>query len=132
VIPNPAQTFTAVTVVWVAVGGAIGSLLRFAIAEAVRRLPALAGLPWATLAVNVIGSLVLGFFMRWATDTDTSPQVRAFVMIGICGGFTTFSTFALEGATMIHDGQIVRAAAYAMLSVVLSIGAVFAGYALAR
>lgn len=128
----PAIPFPPGTVLWVALGGAIGSVLRYGVSEAMRRVPSLSGLPWATLTVNVAGSLVLGWFLRWALDADVTPQVRAFVAIGVCGGFTTFSTFAFESAALLEAGYAGRAALYALLSVGLSIGATFLGYALAR
>lgn len=120
------------TVLWVALGGAIGAALRFAVSELLRRVPMLAGLPWSTLLVNVSGSFALGWFLRWAMDADVTPQMRAFVAIGICGGYTTFSTFALEGTQLLEAGHVGRAALYAISSVVLAIGATFAGYAVAR
>lgn len=128
-IPSPAIAYPANTALWVALGGAVGSALRFAVAEMSRRLPAFAGLPWPTLAVNVLGSLALGMILRWAVANDASPQVRAFLMIGVCGGFTTFSAFSLETAGMLHAHLFGRAAAYAVTSVLLSVAAVFAGYA---
>lgn len=135
-IPTPG-TMTTVpfppgTVLWVALGGAIGSALRFAAGEAMRRLPAFATFPWGTLLINVVGSLAIGAFLRWATDTDASPQVRAFVAIGLCGGFTTFSTFAAENLALLQGGQAMRAALHAALSLGLTVGAAFLGYLAAR
>lgn len=127
-----APAFPFSTVLWVSLGGAIGTALRFGLTEAMRRLPAAGSLPWATLTVNVTGSLVLGAFLGWALDADVSPQVRAFVAIGVCGGFTTFSTFAFDSLALIQSGAVTRAATYAVLSVVLCVLATFAGYTLAR
>jgi CrcB protein len=124
--------FPATTVLWVALGGAIGSALRFGVSEAMRRAPALVSLPWATLTVNVIGSFVLGWYLRSSMADAVSPQARAFVAIGLCGGFTTFSTFAFETATLLETGHLTRAAAYATLSVALCLGATFAGFAISR
>jgi CrcB protein len=86
-------------------------------------------LPWHTLGVNVLGSFALGLLLRWSVATDASPAVRAFAMIGVCGGFTTFSAFSLETADMLQSSQFSRALAYALGSVLLSVAAVFAGYA---
>ena len=127
-----AVPFPPGTILWVALGGAVGSALRFGVSEAVRRLPALSHLPWATLIVNVVGSLVIGWFLRWSTETDASPQIRAFIAIGLCGGFTTFSAFAAENLTFLQAGQPGRALLHATASVLLSLAAVFAGYSLAR
>ncbi|HET8769426.1 MAG TPA: fluoride efflux transporter CrcB [Gemmatimonadaceae bacterium] len=131
-ISSPTVALPATTILWVALGGAIGSALRFAVSDIMRRLPALASLPWATLFVNVTGSFVIGWYLRSVVSADASPQLRAFIAIGICGGYTTFSTFALENAQLLENGLIARAAVYAIASVTLSIGATFLGYAVAR
>ncbi len=131
-MPQSVVPLPATTVLWVALGGAIGSALRFGISEWMRRLPALATLPWATLTINVLGSFVLGWFLRASFEPELTPQVRAFVAIGICGGFTTFSTFAFETVTLLEAGYVGRAMAYGMLSVGLSLAATIVGYWLAR
>jgi CrcB protein len=131
-MPQAITSLPTTTVLWVALGGAIGSALRFGISEWMRRIPALASLPWATLTVNVVGSLVLGWFLRWAVDADVSPQLRAFVAIGACGGFTTFSTFAFETVTLLESGYLGRAMLYGALSVGLSLAATIVGFLLAR
>ncbi len=125
--------FTVTTALWVALGGALGSVLRFAVSAAVRGMPALAGLPWATLGVNVTGSLVIGALAGLiAGGNDITPPMRAFVMVGVLGGFTTFSTFALEGLEMLQGGSVTKAMLYASASVILSIGAAALGFTLAR
>ena len=116
-ISSPTVALPATTILWVALGGAIGSALRFAVTDIMRRLPALASLPW---------------YLRSVVSADASPQLRAFIAIGICGGYTTFSTFALENAQLLENGLIARAAIYAIVCVTLSIGATFLGYAVAR
>jgi CrcB protein len=131
-MPQAITSLPPTTVLWVALGGALGSALRFGISEWMRRVPALAALPWATLTVNVVGSLVLGWFLHWAVDADVSPQLRAFVAIGVCGGFTTFSTFAFETVTLLESGYLARAMLYGALSVGLSLAAIIAGFQLAR
>ncbi len=125
--------FTVATALWVALGGALGSVLRFAISAIVRGTPALAGLPWATLGVNVTGSLAIGALAGLiAGGNDITPPMRAFVMVGVLGGFTTFSTFALEGIELLQGGSAVKAMAYASASVILSIGAAALGFTIAR
>ncbi len=84
--------------------------------------------PWGTLIINIVGSFALGalaeaFALRW----DASPSVRVFLTIGICGGFTTFSTFSLDTVYLMNRGEMALSAAYVAASVVLSIGALFAG-----
>jgi len=118
----------------VMIGGAIGSALRFAmstwIAEATRSM-----FPWGTLAVNVIGSFVIGFFTG-LTGPDgpllVSPVARAFVTIGIIGGFTTFSSFSLQTMLLVQDGQWFAAAGNVLSSVALCLLAVAGGIALAN
>lgn len=131
-IMNPIVEFPPTTVLWVALGGAIGSSLRFGASEVMRRIPALAAFPWSTLLINVVGSFVIGWFLRWAATSQSTPQVRAFVAIGLCGGFTTFSTFAAEHLSLLQSGEVGRAALHALLSFSLTVGAAYLGYLLAR
>ncbi len=135
-IPTPGTVnptpFPPTTVLWVALGGALGSALRFGAGEAMRRVPAFAQFPWGTLVINVLGSLLIGWFLRWSSVAETTPQFRAFVAMGICGGFTTFSTFAVENLALLQGGQVGRAALHAALSLSLTVGAAFLGYTLAR
>lgn len=122
----------ASTLLWVAAGGALGSALRYGVAEWARRIPALAGFPWATLSVNVSGSFALGAVAGWALDSDASPGLRAFLMIGVLGGYTTFSSFAFEGLAMLQRGEALRAAGYALVSVLLSVAAAAIGFGITR
>jgi CrcB protein len=121
------------TVLWVALGGALGASLRFVIGEWARRLPSLASFPWATLGINVTGSLLLGALASGALlGESSSPQLRAMVMIGVLGGFTTFSSFSLETVAMLQSGALTRALFYTLASVALSVGAAAIGLTLAR
>ena len=89
--------------------------------------------PVGTLVVNVTGSLVLGFVLRYAVATPAlSPEVRALLTTGFCGGYTTFSTFSYETAAMLEDGQYARAAAYATFSVLLALAGTWLGFIAAR
>ena len=118
---------------WVAVGGAIGSMARLWLGVKVTLLTGLA-FPWGTILVNIIGSLVIGFV---ATLTGPNGRVvvpvnaQAFVMVGLCGGFTTFSAFSLQTLELARDGRLMHAGANTMLSVVLCLGAVALGHWLA-
>lgn len=114
----------------VAIGGALGSVLRYAVGLAMQR--ASVDFPYGTLTINVSGSLVLGFLMRFLLATTASPELRAALTIGVCGGYTTFSTFSYEIAALMEGGHVGRAATYAVLSTVLSVAATFAGFAFAR
>ena len=82
--------------------------------------------------INVLGSFLLGFIVRYALETPAvSTEVRAFLTIGLCGGFTTFSTFSYESATLLERGEWSRLAVYVGLSLLLTIGGVLLGAALA-
>ncbi|MDQ2888945.1 MAG: fluoride efflux transporter CrcB [Gemmatimonadota bacterium] len=117
---------------YVAAGSALGGVSRYVIGSALQTRIGFA-FPVGTLLVNITGSLLLGFIMRLAFgNTQMSPETRIFLTTGFCGGYTTFSTFSFETAGMLETGQYWRAAAYVTLSVVLSITATFAGFALAQ
>ena len=118
------------TLLQVALGGAIGSGLRFATGLAVLRLSG-PGFPLAILTVNVVGSFLMGLFVVWSYQRGLTGW-QPFVMTGVLGGFTTFSAFSLEAFTLLERGQPMAAAAYVGLSVILSIGALAAGVILAR
>ena len=125
---TPAPTSLAALLA-VAGGGALGAVARHLATIAGARV-ATAGLPWPTLAINIVGSFILGWFLRWADATDAASGMRLFVAVGLCGGFTTFSTFAVETLALMQGGQALRAALYVTLSVVGAIAAGAAGFAL--
>ena len=118
---------------WVALGGGIGSMARLWLSVHVALLTGLA-FPWGTILVNIIGSLVIGFV---ATFTGPGGRLvvpvdaQAFVMVGLCGGFTTFSAFSLQTLELARDGRLPYAGANIMLSVVLCLTAVTLGHWLA-
>ena len=120
------------SLVWyVALGSAVGGVCRFALATAVQSRVG-TPFPWGTLVINVTGSLVLGFILRYALQTSVvSPEVRALLTTGFCGGYTTFSTFSYEAATLLEEGGYQRATLYVLASVLLSLAAVFLGFAAA-
>ena len=108
---------------WVALGGAIGSLARHWLSVAGAKLFG-PRFPWATLGINVGGSLLIGYA---AARPGLSAAARAFVMVGVCGGFTTFSSFSLQTFEMVRGGRGGAAAGYVAGSVLLSLGAVVLG-----
>lgn len=114
----------------VALGGAIGASLRFGTGLVLVRLVG-SGFPVAIIAVNVIGSFLMGLFVVYSFHRG-AEYLNLFVMTGILGGFTTFSAFSLEAFTLFERGQYQMAALYVGLSVVLSIGALVLGVLLAR
>ena len=109
----------------VAAGGALGSVARWSVSEVV---PASGGVPWATLIVNVVGSLLLGALLVVVAEVITDrPLVRPFLGIGVLGGFTTFSTYALETRDLLAGSEYAVAAAYALGSVAAGVLAVWVG-----
>jgi len=119
-------------VFWVGAGGFIGSSLRFFVSGWVQRLFSFGSFPWGTLAVNGLGCLVLGFLGGLADSRQIfGPAQRAFMFMGVLGGFTTFSTFAYETVGLAqHSGM--RALANAALQLGLGLAAAATGYALTR
>jgi CrcB protein len=116
----------------VAIGGAIGSVARLLIGAAIQQRVG-GGFPLGTLAINVTGSLLLGFLVPITLDTPAvTPVIRALLTTGLCGGYTTFSTFSYDTATLIEEGAYRRTAAYVLASVILSLAGTFAGIAAAR
>jgi CrcB protein len=119
-------------VVWIALGSALGGVSRYLFGGLIQRLID-TPFPSGTLAINVVGSLLLGFIIRYSLETPAvSPELRGFLTIGFCGGFTTFSTFSYESAVMLEEGQWTRLAAYVGLSVLLTVAGTLAGFAVAR
>jgi len=114
----------------VAAGGALGAAARYLVNVGVMRALG-PGFPWATLAVNVAGSFLMGALVIWLARRG-GQHLAPFVMTGVLGGFTTFSAFSLDVATLWERGEAAAAAAYAAGSVVLSVGALFAAMWLLR
>jgi fluoride exporter len=116
----------------VGIGGALGSMLRYAIAIlSIERIGP--GFPWHTAAINIVGSLLIGIVATYSQSSiGLSPYVSAFAMVGVLGGFTTFSTFSYDTVTLLSDGVPTIALAYACGSVILGVLGVMAGMGLAR
>ncbi len=119
--------------VWVAVGSGVGSVLRYA-AGWVAPAEATWGWPLATLGVNVLGSCFIGFFAAMAGPDGRwliSPAVRQGVMVGLCGGLTTFSAFSLEGVLLLHVGELLETFSYVLVSLIGWLAAAWFGHAAA-
>lgn len=118
----------------VAAGGALGAAARYGVGLWAFRLFPTAAWPWGTLAVNLIGGLLMGLLTGWLTFRGGvhGESLRLFAAVGVLGGFTTFSAFSLETALMIERRQFAMAGGYAAVSVVLSIVALFIGLMVAR
>jgi CrcB protein len=116
----------------VAAGGAIGACARYGVAQVMLRLLG-PGYPYGTLFVNVFGSLLMGVLietiaLRWSP----SPEMRVLLVTGFLGAFTTFSAFSLDVALLVQKGATLSALGYVLLSVILSIGGLFAGMHIMR
>ena len=118
------------TMLQVAAGGALGAAARYLVNVSAMRLFG-PGFPWATLVVNVAGSFLMGVLVV-ALARRGGQHLAPFLMTGLLGGFTTFSAFSLDVATLYERGAVGPAAAYAAASVILSVAGLFAGLALAR
>ena len=112
----------------VGLGGFIGSVARFWVSKLNIYFHFLS-IPMGTLTVNILGSFIIGFITGIsATSELISPSLRLFLMVGICGGFTTFSSFTNENMTLIQNGQILSALLYTGLSIFLGFSAVYLGF----
>ena len=116
--------------VWIAIGSALGGVARYWCSGVAARLIG-ETFPWGTLIVNVVGSFIIGFFAT-LTGPDgrvfASSAARQFVMIGFCGGYTTFSSFSIQTLNLVQDGEWLQAGGNIVGSVVLCLVAVWAGY----
>jgi CrcB protein len=115
----------------IALGGAVGSLLRYLVGQAVQRTSA-SGFPIGTMFVNVSGCFLIGVLVRQFMNMQLTPELRALLIVGFCGGFTTFSTFSAETIGLIEGGEYGRASGYVILSVGLCLLATVAGMAAMR
>jgi fluoride exporter len=118
-----------VTYLWVALGSAVGGVARYLAGLAGAALVGEA-FPWTTIFVNATGSLVIGFFS--AISSTESPylvrtEIRVFVMVGICGGYTTFSSFSLQTFALLREGRALAAAANVILSMLVCLISVWLG-----
>lgn len=113
-------------------GGALGSGARYLVNVGAARWIGIA-FPWATMFVNIAGSFAMGLLVEYVIlRHNASPELRTFLATGILGGFTTFSAFSLDVATLADRGDFGLAAVYLIISVVVSIAALYAGIAIAR
>jgi CrcB protein len=122
--------FSIAALAAIGAGGAAGSVARYVLGTLLQRPDS--RLPYGTLLVNVTGSFALGLLISVLATRTSSPELRLFLTIGLCGGYTTFSSFALESSAFIQDGRMVRLLVYVMLSVSLTIAAMVAGLSAGR
>ena len=115
----------------IAMGGAVGALLRYAVSGVAYRLFG-ETFPWGTLAVNVLGSFLLGLLWALSERMLFSPRLTAFLFIGVLGAFTTFSTYSLESFNLLRDGEIRLGLTNIIASNVLGLVVVLLGFVCAR
>jgi len=115
---------------YVAIGGAIGSLARHEVGKAIARVSPTHVTPYATALVNLVGCFVIGFLAGLVASErlTMTPPVRAFVFVGILGGFTTFSSFGLDTFSLAHGGRTVYAVVNVAVQVLAGLGLVAVGY----
>lgn len=117
------------TYLYIALGGALGSVARYAVSGSVARATQEV-FPWGTLTANVTGCFVIGLFAMLTGPggrIPASPDFRQFVMVGICGGYTTFSSFSLQTMTLARDGDVTRATLNVVVSVLFCLLGVWLG-----
>lgn len=117
----------------VGLGGFVGSSLRFVVSGWVHRIQPFGTFPWGTLTVNVGGCLAIGLLGGLADLRGVlGPEQRLFLLLGVLGGFTTFSSFAFETLALAQEAQVLRAAGNIALQLTLGLGAAWLGYLGAR
>ncbi|WP_418697705.1 fluoride efflux transporter CrcB [Bacteroides sp.] len=113
-------------------GGGTGSVLRYCVQMALHERIVPYSFPWATFTVNIIGSFLIGLFYALSERFNLSTEIRLLLTAGLCGGFTTFSTFSNDGLLLIKQGFYGMFILYTLLSIALGIIAAFAGGAVGR
>jgi CrcB protein len=116
----------------IALGGAVGSVARYGTGTLLVRVTERTLFPWGTLAVNLIGCLIIGYLNGLLDDRLIRPEYRFLAVIGFLGGYTTFSSFGWEAAAMLRQKDYAAAAAYILANNVIGIALVVVGYAASR
>jgi fluoride exporter len=116
---------------YVGLGGAVGSILRYVLGGAVQRATH-AGFPYGTLFVNVAGCFFIGVLIKLFLNAEPPASLRALLVVGFCGGFTTFSSFTSETIGLFQSGAELRASVYVLASVTLCLAATAAGLTAVR
>lgn len=120
-----------INVAIVGAGGFIGAVCRYGLSGFVQRNSALSSFPFGTLVVNMLGCLLIGIAVGLVDARQSySPEVRQFVMVGLLGGFTTYSTFGLETFALLRDADYLGAFANVAVHVILGLAMVWAGFAM--
>lgn len=116
----------------IGMGGFVGSIARYFVSKLNLYINFL-NLPLGTLTVNIVGSFAIGYLTGISDKSELlTPELRMLLMVGLCGGFTTFSTFSSENLTLMHNGQYLTVFIYSALSILLSFLAVYFGYVISK
>jgi fluoride exporter len=116
----------------ISVGAAIGGVFRYGLASFIQKKVE-SFFPYGTLIVNILGSFALGFIMYYLDEKDfLSPQMRLFLTVGLCGGFTTFSTFSFETLNLIRNSQFLLASVNVLGNVVICLVAIYLSYIVSK
>lgn len=116
----------------VGTGGFVGAICRYGLSGLMQRSAIAGAFPYGTLAVNLLGCLLIGIAVGFIDSRQmTSPEFRSFILVGVLGGFTTYSTFGLETFALLRDADFLRATANIAIHVVLGLALVWIGYSLA-
>jgi CrcB protein len=114
------------TWLYVAAGGAAGAVARYGLSGWIHDRVGFR-FPWGTFIVNLTGSILIGFAMRYLETTTVTAEIRALITMGLLGAFTTFSTFSYETVGLLEKGELTKAAAFSLGSLLLGVAAVYAG-----
>lgn len=109
------------------IGGGTGSVLRYCVQMALHERIVPYNFPWATFTVNIVGSFLIGLFYAWSARFNLPTEIRLLLTTGLCGGFTTFSTFSNDGLTLLKQGYGSLFLLYVLLNIVLGILAALGG-----
>ncbi len=98
------------TIFWIGMGGFVGAVLRYLLSGYIQNITKATGFPYGTLTVNLVGSFIIGLiFYYFESNASIDPQTKSFVLVGVLGAFTTFSTFSIETLGLLQGGQLARA-----------------------
>lgn len=116
---------------YIFLGGGLGSVMRYGVQMLMHNRIEPSTFPWATLTVNIVGSMLIGVFYALSTRLNMNEETKLFLTAGLCGGFTTFSTFSNDGLMLLRTGCYGLFATYVCASIIIGIGAAYAGYKIA-
>ena len=114
-------------IAYIFLGGGLGSVSRYLLHLFINGRGPIVGFPWSTFSINILGSLLIGIFYALSARFNLSQETRLFLTVGLCGGFTTFSTFSNESLFLFKEGMYLTLISYIALSIILGILAVLAG-----